>query len=194
MSKLELLIHGYRKLERFAPIGDAVIQVFNPLLTEYKLKSLKLTKEQRDKFYIRYDYLLDTDLLFLLEETKQKEENSLLCITNLCPLIPNELFKMRIAACYPKTKVAFVTTKTRVTNPYINKNYLEALTIESLHEVGHFFGLNHHDKKLVYGDEKLCPMTTISQEAIKKSFLEYGEYMKLRGKIFCKKCQKKLFK
>lgn len=203
MVKLELLIQGYRKLERFASVGDKIIQVFSPLITEYELRPLKLTKEKRKKFGVFYCFnwnnIFEVDLLSCLEEVKLKKENSLLCITNWITRISNlgttnkkDFFKTRIAACFIESKVAYVTTNTIATSLKLNKNYLEALTIESIHEIGHFFGLNHHDKNLVYGDEKLCPMCTAHYSPPKGSLESHFEFNNRRGTVFCESCKKKL--
>jgi predicted Zn-dependent protease len=70
---------------------------------------------------------------------------------------------------------------------------LERTTIESIHEIGHAFGLRHHPEKTLTENLKLCPMdVSLNKDALNKK-ITWEEYISSRdSESLCKECYSKL--
>ena len=61
----------------------------------------------------------------------------------------------------------------------------------SVHELGHLYGLEHHDTKV--SDEKYCPMITSSpSDFAHKDEKSWARFLDSRASTFCEPCYKKI--
>lgn len=175
---------------RLHEVGERIVTVFYPLLTDYKLNEgmsiadlgsiLQYATRNSQKPYLRGQLLLD----FL-----SNYEKPILGITTIPTVQENDLW------CYGQgsssRKTAYVSVSRREFNKVDWNTHIDRLTVEGLHELGHIFKLDHHlgPSATITSNKKRCPMDVSHGEEARNGTISWREYISSRDQnSFCKDC------
>ncbi len=188
---------------RLREVGEGVVRTLYPRFDDFRiLRPLKLTKVAsrymstypkgfppffRTNKYTEYSINSREFLFFLLSYYREP----LLGITSL-PSFDFNGYEMYGQALLPSEgRYSFVSTYPKEFGSVDSDDHIEKLTRMSIHEVGHSFGLQHHENNKPAATN-LCPMETGHNEYANESIITWEEYILARSTRLCNDCRGQL--
>lgn len=174
--------------KRLPELGDRILAVFNPLFDDYVIRS-QLTLAHIPPDFLKKQFGIEGEYFPVFLSWHGKP---ILGITKL------EAFRKDGKWVYgygsQPHKAAFVSTFKREFKLIDTDEHLERVVIESLHELGHVFGLGHHDESIqITKNNKYCPMTTAHASQARAKKITWAEFISARDSTaFCDECYERL--
>ncbi len=179
------------KGSRLAEVGERVVGVFHLTFNDYVInKRLRasdlgdiLQSERKDGLFAPGRWVEKGKFLTYLEAYGKFTVG----ITSLGVVNDdNRLF----GSGRRESRVACVSTADKAFGRVNSGIYLERVAIEALHELGHVFGLSHHDNEIrKTANGKYCPMTTVHSERVLAGEITWAQYISARDpNAFCDSC------
>ena len=185
MTKLKIqpVMYNSRRLNE---VADKIVTVFNPIMNDYQINDrldslvLKLILSESVNNDISTE-LLCGHFLKLLSE----------CGTPILGITSLTMGSWSYGMGSPTYKSAYVSTARSEFGRLDSDIHVERVVIEALHELGHVFGLSHHEgplpKKTSNG--RYCPMDISHSESVLGEEICWAEYISLRDpNLFCENC------
>lgn len=189
MSKLGIITIEYDG-QRLEDIGAGVVSALEPLVSGFDvikrldLRDLVLNFEPVQELYKPPKLALKPlgDIL--------PYKNPTLLVSNL-PLL-SQMGSHMLGIANEESKLAYVSTYKPDFGELDSEEHVERVVVEALHELGHCFGLGHHEERVETHKGKLCLMTVAHDGDFIRGRITGADYISMRDKFFCGRCYVKL--
>ncbi len=179
--------------QRLPEIGERIVAAFPSLLERYLLQPNMIISEDEKKIILRRDKrnlpslnIDATNLLGFLALGKVP------CLGITSFFCREEVNRYWGKSSFDQRTAYLATGEPEFEVPDTNI-HVERVVIEGLHELGHIFGLDHHESLLVTSSGKYCPMTVVHEAVAREGTITWGEYISLRDPTsFCTECYEKM--
>lgn len=179
--------------QRLPEIGERIVAAFPSLLESYVLRPNMIISEDEKKIILRRDKRntpsLNIDATGLLEFLAFGEVPCLGITSFFCREEESRFWGKSSF----NQRTAYLATAEPEFEERDTDVHVERVVIEALHELGHVFGLDHHEGLEVTASQKYCPMTTVHEAVAREGIITWGEYISLRDSTsFCDDCTEEL--
>lgn len=190
------------KGKRLGEVGDRILSAFHPVIDDFTIAEeigleglVKIEKDSGRKFLDKTDLFPPypiaihvINLFFVKRFLTKKYWKPILIVTQL-PIYFDTLFYELL---YGKGHdgIAFVSTYRSEIGEEDSYKHIGGLTTQTLHELGHGFGLEHHTKETT--QDKFCPMKQLELVKVKSGELTPEKYITSLDYLFCSDCSEAL--